>query len=63
MEGDQIEFPASSYFTGYVRQVSVHGDIMWALMDSDGEPVCISSERSVPFFYAANHEITVVLRH
>jgi len=48
---------------GFVRQIPVHGDLMWALIDYDGEPLCISDNRSVPYFYAAEHEITVVMRH
>lgn len=63
MESDILDFPPSFHFIGYVRQIAIHGDTMWALMDSDGEPVCISANRSAPYFFAADHEITVVQRH
>ncbi len=63
MEADRTEFPASSYHTGYVRQVDVHGDVMWALVSFDGDPICIASQKSSVYFFAQNHDIKVVLRH
>ncbi|WP_426129447.1 hypothetical protein [Pararhizobium sp. PWRC1-1] len=41
---------SGSYHTGYVRQVDVQGDVMWALVNS-------------VYFFAANHDIEVVLWH
>lgn len=63
MEADRTEFPTSTHHTGYVRQVDIDGDIRWALVGCDGEPVCISSKRSSVYYFAANNDIKVVLRH
>lgn len=63
MEAVKIDFPASSFLTGYVSKIRIHGDDMWALMDCQGQIVCVSSERAGPFFYASDHDITVVQRH
>ena len=63
MEADRSEFPESGYCTAYVRQVDVQGDVMWALVSSDGDPMIISADKSSVYFFAANHDIKVVLRH
>lgn len=54
-----VEFPPSSYFEGYVRKFLEDGQEIWTLFDCDGIAVCRSYDRSVPFYFAHQHEITV----
>ncbi|MBP1861497.1 DUF1150 family protein [Rhizobium herbae] len=63
MEADRTEFPASTDHTGYIRKVDVEGDTMWALVDFDGDPICIANRKSSIYFFARNHDIKVVLLH
>lgn len=53
------DFPPSSYFEGYVRKFLEDDHEIWALFDCDGIAVCVSGNRSDPFYFAVAHEITV----
>lgn len=61
--GRPVEFPQSSFFLAYVVRNEIDGEEWWSLMDSEGIEVCASNARSGPYFFAAEHEITVVMRH
>lgn len=61
MKTEQAELPASAYFEGYIRKLFESGEEVWTLFDCDGVPVCKSNNRSVPFFFAVQHDIVVRL--
>jgi hypothetical protein len=48
---------------GYIRPQLQEGREFWVLFDEDGVPLCVSMNRSEPFFYAAEHEVRVLVRH
>lgn len=51
----------STLWMAYVREVEIEGRREWALFDGDGEIVHHSENRSSAFFFAATHEVKVVL--
>ncbi|WP_271024962.1 hypothetical protein [Rhizobium sp. RCAM05973] len=53
---------ASVLSYAWIRQAMTEdGRPGWALMDCDGELVLFSEERSDPFYYAARHDLRVVV--
>lgn len=46
---------------GYIRQVEVEGRLEWALFDGEGDVIHLSEFQSSPFFFAAKHEVKVIM--
>ncbi len=46
---------------GYIRRFTARGTEFWALFDDCGVELVASTNRSSPFFFAAEHDITVRL--
>lgn len=48
---------------GYVREFDRDGEPFWTLFDDRGNELLASTNRSAAFFYAAEHELTVMMRN
>lgn len=51
----------TALWMAYIREVEVDGRREWALFDGDGFIVHQSENRSSAFFFAAEHEVTVLM--
>lgn len=63
MPNDLREVPHVTNSIGYFREMIEDGKAKYVLFDSEGVPICVSPFRSVPFFFAVERDVAVLLRH